>query len=47
MRVPCQKGPRSMAIITSIINTDVYKEILNNFLIPSIKNWFDGDEVNF
>ena len=35
-----------MVVITSTINAHVYIEILDNFLIPSIENWF-GDEFIF
>ena len=41
------KGLVKIAIITSTINAHVYIEVLNNFLIPSIENWFSGDEVIF
>ena len=34
-----------MAIITSTINEHVYIEILDNFHIPSIENWFDDNEI--
>ena len=36
-----------MAIITSTINAHVYIEILNNFLILSIENWFCDNEAIF
>ena len=36
-----------MVIITSTINIQVYVEILDNFLIPSIENWFSDDEAIF
>ena len=36
-----------MVVITSAINAHLYIEILNNFLIPSIENWFSHDEVIF
>ena len=36
-----------MAIITSTINAHVYIEILDNFLISSLENWFGDDEVIF
>ena len=35
-----------MVIITSTINSHVYVEILDNFLIPSIENGF-GEEAIF
>ena len=41
------KRPGEMAIINSIINAYVYIEILDNFLILSIENWFDDMEVIF
>ena len=36
-----------MAVITLKINVLVYIEIRDNFLIPSIENWFGDDEVIF
>ena len=36
-----------MAIITSTVNTDVYIQIWDNSLIPSITNIFDDKEVIF
>ena len=36
-----------MAIITSTIRAYVYIEILDNFLIPSIENWFGDNEIIF
>ena len=36
-----------MAIIASTTNTQVYIEILDNFLILSVENWFGNDEVIF
>ena len=41
------KGPSEMAIIISTINTHMYINILDNFLIESIENWFGDDEVIF
>ena len=41
------EGPGEMAIINSIINIHVYIEILDNFLIPTIENWFGNNEVIF
>ena len=35
-----------MKTTTSTINAHVYTEILDNFFLPSVKNWF-GDEVIF
>ena len=40
------KRPGEIVIITSTISADVSIGVLNNFLIPSIENWF-GDEVIF
>uniref|UniRef100_A0A3B3RF17 Tc1-like transposase DDE domain-containing protein n=1 Tax=Paramormyrops kingsleyae TaxID=1676925 RepID=A0A3B3RF17_9TELE len=37
------KGPGQMAIITSSVNAQVHSEILDTFLIPSIKHRFGGD----
>ena len=40
------KGPGKKVITTSLINAhDMYIEILDNFLIQSIENWFDHNEV--
>ena len=36
-----------MLIITSTVSTEVYIQILNNFLIPSIENMFDDEDVFF
>ena len=36
-----------MAIITLTINALVYIEILDDFLISLIENWFGGDEIIF
>ena len=36
-----------MATIASTINTHVYNEIRDNFLIPILENWFGDDEVIF
>ena len=36
-----------MLVIASTINAHVYNEILDNFLIPSIENWFGDNEVIF
>ena len=41
------KGPIEMVIIISTINVLVYIEILDNFLISSIENWFGDDEIIF
>ena len=41
------KEPREMVVITSTISAHVYLEILDNFLIPLIENWFGDDEVIF
>ena len=41
------KGPGKLAIITTIINVHVHIEILYNFLIPSIENWFGEEKVIF
>ena len=41
------KGSGDMAIITSRINTYVYIEVLDNFLVLSIENWFGDGEVTF
>ena len=38
------KEPGKMVIIASEINAHVFIEILDNFLVPSIENWF-CDEV--
>ena len=38
---------KEISIITSTINTHVYMEILDNFLIPSTENLFGNDEVIF
>ena len=40
-------GPEEIAIITWIVNAHVYIEIINNFLISSIENWFRDDEIIF
>ena len=40
------KEPGKIEIITLTINIDVYIEILANFLISSIENWF-GVEIFF
>ena len=36
-----------MAIITSTVNAQVYIEILDTCLIPSIENMFGDDDVIF
>ena len=41
------KGHGKIAVITSTINAHVYMEIQDNFLFPSIENWFDDVEVIF
>ena len=41
------KGRGEIAIVTFTINTHVLIEILDNFHIPSIENWFVDDEVIF
>ena len=41
------KRPGKMAINILTIDAYVYIEILNNFLILSIENWFGDDEVIF
>ena len=41
------KGTGEMVIITLTFNAHVYSDIQNNFLIPSIENWFGDDEANF
>ena len=41
------KGPGDIAVITSIINAPMYIEILDNFLILLIENWFGDDDVIF
>ena len=33
-----------MTAINSMINADLYIKILDNFLLPSIENWFGNDE---
>ena len=38
------KGSEEMATIT-LINVHIFIEILNNFLIPSIKNCFGDNEI--
>ena len=42
MRLHVIVEPGEIAVITSTINAHVNIEILDNFLIPSIENWF-GD----
>ena len=39
------KGPEEIAIIASTISVHMYNEILENFLISLIENWFGNDEV--
>ena len=41
------KEPMEIALITSTINAHVYIEILDNFLIPLIENWFGDCKVIF
>ena len=41
------KRSGKMEIIPSITSTHVYTEILDNFLIPLIENWFGDDKVIF
>ena len=41
------KKPREMVIIISVINIHVYMEILDNFLLTLIENWFGDHEVIF
>ena len=41
------KEPKKIAIITSTINAHEFTEILDNFLIPPIENWFSDDEAIF
>lgn len=36
-----------IAIIALTISVHVYSEILDDFLISLIENWFDDDEVIF
>ncbi len=41
------KGPGEMAIFTSAVNAQVYIEILDTFLIPSIEKKFGDNGVIF
>ena len=41
------KGHGGMVIVTSIVNTEVYIQILDSSLILSIENMFDDKEVIF
>uniref|UniRef100_A0A4W6EFN8 Tc1-like transposase DDE domain-containing protein n=1 Tax=Lates calcarifer TaxID=8187 RepID=A0A4W6EFN8_LATCA len=41
------KGTGEMAVITSSINAQVYVDILDTFLIPSIERAFGDDEIIF
>ena len=47
VRAKTFKWPSAMAIITSTINTRVYIEILDRFLIPSIEKWLCVDAIIF
>ena len=40
------KGSGEMAIVISTTNSRIYIEILENFLIPSIENWFGEDKAS-
>uniref|UniRef100_A0A672T8Q8 Tc1-like transposase DDE domain-containing protein n=1 Tax=Sinocyclocheilus grahami TaxID=75366 RepID=A0A672T8Q8_SINGR len=41
------KGPGEMAILTSTVNAQMYIEILDTFLIPSIEKTFGDNDVIF
>uniref|UniRef100_A0A3Q3AU23 Tc1-like transposase DDE domain-containing protein n=1 Tax=Kryptolebias marmoratus TaxID=37003 RepID=A0A3Q3AU23_KRYMA len=41
------KGTGEMAVITSSINAQVYIDILDTFLIPSVERMFGDDEIIF
>uniref|UniRef100_A0A8B9RED8 Tc1-like transposase DDE domain-containing protein n=1 Tax=Astyanax mexicanus TaxID=7994 RepID=A0A8B9RED8_ASTMX len=41
------KGTGEMTVVNSSINAQVYIDILDSFLIPSIEQMFGGDEINF
>uniref|UniRef100_A0A3Q3AMG8 Tc1-like transposase DDE domain-containing protein n=1 Tax=Kryptolebias marmoratus TaxID=37003 RepID=A0A3Q3AMG8_KRYMA len=41
------KGTGEMAVITCLINAQVYIDILDTFLIPSIERMFGDDEIIF
>lgn len=41
------KGPGEIAIITSTVNAEVYTQILDGFLIPSVEKMFGNDEFVF
>ena len=38
---------REIAIITSIVNIEIYIQVLDHFLIPLIENIFDDKQVIF
>ena len=43
----CHLKEQGIAIITTTITASVYIEILDNFPIPLIENWFGDDEIIF
>ena len=36
-----------MAVIISTVNASEYNEILDNFLVPRMENWFSDEKVIF